>query len=148
MAKRKITLTSDDVGTLDATSMLKVQPNSEMKETVTMSNETDCPVIEATETLRKVGRAKGTKILNIVKAADFVPKYRELVAAGKNLDEIAAEFKLGKMTIVQKRLSYNKSSAEAGYALNLPLPVSTGTRGGKKIDWAAFTKKVEETVNS
>jgi len=108
----------------------------------------DSPVVQATETVKKVGRAKGTKVTNIVKAADFVPKYRELVAAGKNIDEIANEFKLGKMTVIQKRLSYNKASLEAGHPLNLPLPVSTGTRGGKKIDWAKFAAKVQESVNS
>lgn len=148
--KEKVTLTSEDVGTLEVGSMLNQQENSSLKETV--MNETnatiDTPAVEATETLRKVGRAKGTKVENIVKAADFVPKYRELVAAGKNIEEIASEFKLGKMTVIQKRLSYNKSSAEAGFPLNLPLPKSMGTRGGKKIDWAAFTKKVEDTINS
>lgn len=157
--KEKITLTSDDVGTLDATSMLNLQPvTSVEKENVTMNevNENvDTPAVEATETLKKVGRLKGTKIEHIVKAVDFVPKYRELVAQGKSIDEIANEFKLGKMTVIQKRLAYNKASL--AYSIehnmpeaftNLPLPKSQGTRGGKKIDWAAFAKKVEDTINA
>jgi hypothetical protein len=104
---------------------------------------------EATTTPgKKKGRVKGTKVLHTVPHNVFIPKYRELVEEGKSLSEIATYFNLKVQTVIQKRLAYNKDSAKAGNPQNLPLPKSTGTRGPKKIDWAAMSTKITEAVNS
>ena len=147
--KKRETISLKDVGILDAATMLGQSENTVTKETATMSNENtvDTPAIEASNVLKR-GRKPGTKVTNIVKAADFIPKYRQFHAEGLGFEEMGTKFGLGKMTVIQKRLKYNKDSAEAGHPLNLPLPASTGTRGAKKIDWSKFTAKVEESVNS
>lgn len=101
-----------------------------------------------TEVKKSKGRVKGTKVMNTVPYDVFIPKYRELVEEGKDLSEIASYFNLKVQTVVQKRLSYNKASAQAGHPLNLPLPKSTGVRGPKKIDWSAMSAKITKAVNS
>jgi len=97
---------------------------------------------------RSSGPKRWHVLTKLIRERGFVTIVEIGVKSGRNIDEIANEFKLGKMTVIQKRLSYNKASLEAGHPLNLPLPVSTGTRGGKKIDWAKFAAKVQESVNS
>lgn len=112
-------------------------------------NGTDAPVIQPTQVVKKTrGRQKGQKIGTIVSAEEFVLKYPKLVAEGKSIEEIGKVFGLKPMTVIQKRHSYNKASADAGHALNLPLPKSEGTRGAKKIDWAAMSAKITQVVNS
>lgn len=112
-------------------------------------NGTDAPVIQPTEVVKKTrGRQKGQKIGTIVSAEEFCKRYPSLVAEGKSIEEIGKVFGLKPMTVIQKRHSYNKASADAGHALNLPLPKSEGTRGAKKIDWAAMSKKIQEVVNT
>lgn len=150
--KDRQTVKSSDVGILDLSMLNGPKIDPATKEN-TMNDETattdalDTPAIQASDVLKTRGRKAGTKVTNIVKHSDFIPKYREYHAAGLGFDEMATKFGLGKMTVIQKRLAYNKASLEAGHPINLPLPASTGTRGAKKIDWTKFTTNIEESVN-
>lgn len=145
MPKKKKLGTSE---ILDTATMLGQSENSSKSEENTMSEvANDTPVVQASEVLKR-GRKPGTKVTNIVKAQEFIPLYRKFHAEGLGFEEMATKFGLGKMTVIQKRLAYNKASAENGHPLNLPLPASTGSRGAKKIDWSKFAAKVEDSVNS
>lgn len=120
----------------------EMSKNVQLAPGVVLSVDTDNGNTSAPTTIKHKGRQKGQKIETIVPASIFVPKYISLVNSGKSLDEIATEFKLGKMTILQKRAMANRRFKEAGRNVVLPLPKSETRRGAQKIDWAAMADKL------